>query len=96
MTKEIPVGALVAFSTGCYSDYRVGPFGKVLKTINEEVWEEMRAGCTKVPEYHKDADPRFDLYGAAQWFITNGYVEEVEYTELHIGEYSQCNSWADA
>lgn len=93
---EIAVGETVAFSSGEYSDYRIGSFAKVLKPINQEVWELMREACTEPPEYDKTADPRFDEYKAVPWFVSNGYIEEIEYTELHLGDYGRCPDWSDA
>ena len=93
---EIGIGETVAFSSGEYSDYRIGSFAKVLKPINAGVWESLREGCTEPPEYDKTASPRFDEYKAVPWLIANGYIEEIEYTELHLGDYDTLPNWSEA
>jgi hypothetical protein len=93
---EIKVGEVVAFSSGEYSDYRIGSFAKVLKPLNAEVWETMRVACTVPPEYDPEGDPRFDEYKAVPWLVANGYIEEVTYTELHLGDFNRLPRWENA
>lgn len=93
---EIPVGAMIALSSGEYSDYRVGCFSRVLRPLNEAVWEEMRSACTVPPDYDPTESPRFDEYKAVPWLVANGYIEELPYTELHLGDYGELPKWATA
>lgn len=93
---EIRVGQMVAFSCGEYSDYSISGFSRVLKPINEAVWDAMVAGCTAPPSYDPDDDPRFHEEKAVPWLVANGYVEEVEYTELHLGDYGRAPRWTHA
>lgn len=95
-TEEIKAGAVVCFSTGCYSDYSVGSFARVLKPINEAVWKDMTDACTHPREWDKDGDPRFNSDEAVPWFVKNGYIEEVEYQELHLGDYAETPKWSMA
>ena len=89
---EFPAGSVVAFSSGEYSDYSIGAFSKVLKPINEAVWNAMRAACKGT-----DWDPdRFDDGKAVPWLVANGYIEEIEYQELHLGDYGRCPDWGNA
>lgn len=90
--KQIEVGTVVAISTGCYSDYGVGPFGKVLKPINQEVWEAMAEAAFE-PNYWGG---RHDHSKAEAWLIAQGYIELIEYTELHLGDYGSIEPWASA
>jgi hypothetical protein len=93
---ELPVGSVVAFSSGEYSDYRVGSFARLLKPLNAEVWEQMSEACTAPPDYDKNGIPRFDEYKAVPWLLANGYIEEIDCTELHLCDYGQAPSWSDA
>lgn len=94
--KELPAGQVVAFSTGCYSDYSVNAFGKLLKPMNEAAWNQMCADCTAPPDYYPEGDPRFDSDKAMEWLRANGYIEEIEYVELHMGSYRETPNWEDA
>ena len=94
--REVPVGALVLFSSGCYSDYGVSLLAKVLKPISESVWIAMRDGGMMVPHWDEGGEKRWDETAGRQWLITNGYIEEMEYTELHMGEYGRCSEWSHA
>jgi hypothetical protein len=93
---ELPAGTVVAISTGEYSDYRVGAFVKLLKPINEAVWEEMGKACSAPRSYDPDGDPRFDEYKAIPWLVAHGYAEEIEHVELHMGDYGRLASWSEA
>lgn len=94
--KELPAGQIVAFSTGCYSDYSVGVFAKLLKALNQTAWEAMLDAATAPPDYNPKGDPRFNSDKAVEWLRANGYIEEVEYVELHLGDYGDRPEWADA
>lgn len=94
--KELPAGTTVAFSTGSYSDYSVGPFGKLLKPLNEGTWDAMCDAASAPPDWDPQGDPRFNSDKALEWLRANGYIEEVEYVELHLGDYSQRPSWGHA
>jgi hypothetical protein len=91
---ELPAGTTVAFSTGCYSDYSVGPFAKLLKPMNEAAWAAMVADATRPSTYWPDGF--FQSEKAIEWLRENGYIEEVEYVELHLGDYGYAPSWEEA
>jgi hypothetical protein len=94
-TESIKPGSYVAFSEGCYSDYGVNGFAKCLKEINPEVWQEMVDACTGPQEW----DPsyiRFESGKAVPWLIANGYIEEIQYAELHMDDYGEQPSWSHA
>lgn len=82
--RQYKPGAMVAFSSGEYSDYRIGSFARVLKPITQEVWTAMREACKDPTKW--DAN-RMDEYKAVPWLVAQGYIEEVEYEELHLGDY---------
>lgn len=90
---QINPGDVVAFSSGEYSDYRVGSFARALKPITKEVWEELGKACSKPPEWDKDGDPRFDEYKAVPWLVARGYIEEIEYHEMWMGDYGRLPKW---
>lgn len=76
------VGEFIYFSSGEYSDYSVGPICKLLKPITKADWQEMIAACKS------DVDWRpFEQGEAVPWFIANGFVEELDATEAHLGDY---------
>jgi hypothetical protein len=63
--------------------------------MNEAAWQEMVAGCSKPASY----DPeyiRFEEDEAIAWLKANGYIEEVEYVELHLGDYGRAPRWENA
>lgn len=93
---QIEVGKIVAFSSGEYSDYRIFCFAKVMKSINESVWEQMRTECSEIPSWGDEGDRRFSDEKALPWLIANGYIEEIEYTELHLGDYGRLSNWSEA
>jgi hypothetical protein len=93
--KELPAGTMVAFSTGCYSDYSVNGFAKLLKPLNQSAWEEMVEAALEPNEYATDGKS-FERTKAMAWLIANGYIEDTEYVELHMGDYGDTPSWADA
>lgn len=89
--KEIPAGTIVALSSGEYSDYSVLMFARVIKPLNADVWQEMGTGCQDSEVSH---DYEYcNLYKCAPWLVTNGYIEEIEYTELHVGAYGHMPDW---
>ncbi len=91
---EIKASSTVLFATGCYSDYSVGCLGRVLKPINKAVWDEMVKGATVAPSYAPE--PRFESAAAMAWLIANGYIEEVTYVGLHLGDYGDTPKWENA
>jgi hypothetical protein len=93
---QIEAGEVVAFSSGEYSDYGISGFSKVLKPLNKTVWDEMVAACTAPPDYDPDDDPRFHDDRVMPWLVKNGYIEEIEYTELHLGAYRRAPAWENA
>lgn len=95
--ETLKPGTIVYFSEGCYSGYGVMGMARVLKPFAKKVFEEMVAACTHPPEYDKEGDPRFHSEEAMPWFLKNGYIEEIEYQELYLGDYSfDTPRWEDA
>ena len=91
--KAVPAGTLLLLSRGEYSDYSIVALCRVLKPIDQTVWAVMGAACTG----HCERNPeRFDDSRALPWLIEKGYVEEVEYRELHLGDYGRCSLWERA
>lgn len=96
-THTLQPGQIVYFSTGCYSGYGVCGVARVIKPFAKKVFEEMVAACTHPYEWQKDGEPHFHSDGAMPWLIKNGYIEEVDYQELHLGGYSfDTPRWEDA
>ena len=95
---EIPVGTVVVFSTGEYSDYGYCGMVRVLKPLHADLWENMRTAANVLPDYAQGDEQyrRFDEGAAIAWLVAQGYVEEMEYTELHMGDYDACPRWSDA
>lgn len=91
--KQIEAGEIIALSSGEYSDYRIGAFSKVLKPINEEVWQLMGESCRGNYQWDKEY---FEEGKAVPWLVANGYIEEIAYTELHLGDYGRLSPWSDA
>lgn len=95
--ETLKPGQIIYFSTGCYSGYGVCGVARVLKPFAKKVFEQMVSDCTRAPEYDKDEEPRFNSDEAMPWFVNNGYIEEVDYQELHLGDYSfETPRWEDA
>ena len=92
MTKDIPAGTLVLVSQGEYSDYTVLAVARTLKPIDEKVWDEMKAACKSLRE--TDANSWGELSHALPWFLKNGYMEEVEHQEMHLG-YIDLLNWEE-
>lgn len=95
---EIGVGQVIALTSGEYSSYRVISFAKVLKPINAAVWDEMVKACTTRHELYPEEPPYFDDEKATPWFVDQGYIEDVEYTELHLDDDGQGKAftWEEA
>lgn len=90
-TKPIEAGQIVALTSGDYSDYQVQAFAKVLKVIDKDVWLAAITACR---------DKNYKIYTnesrVAPWLTENGYIEVIEYTELHIDDHESNNDWEDA
>lgn len=91
---ELPAGQTVMFSTGCYSDYSVMAVAKLLKPMNEDAWTAMcDASCE--PNNWKP-DGYFDSSKAMAWLRAERFIEEIEYVELHLGDYGDRPKWEEA
>lgn len=89
--KNFNVGELVALSTGEYSDYCVNGLFVVLKNFDAQVllddWaketgRELVNGTVRA-DY---SNQQVDFIG---WLNNGGYVKDVEYRELHTGNYGK-------
>lgn len=92
---EVPAGQTVMFSSGCYSDYSVGCIGKLLKPLNEAAWNEMCAFANGPSEWRPNGG-YFETDKAMTWLREHGYIEDMEYVELHLGDYGDAPKWEDA
>lgn len=74
---------LILITNGEYSDYSVSGIFKLLtnKTPNELKQKYLK----EYPEQCEDYGANF--YKFIGWLSSNGYVEDVEYQELHLGAY---------
>ncbi len=88
MTDEIPVGKLLLFSQGQYSDYIVTSLARVLKPINKEVWDRISTEVTTASDWARDA-----MNKMVPRLIKDGYIEEVEYQEFYLGGYGELSKW---
>lgn len=80
-------GRLVAFSVGEYSDYSISGAFVVLKDLCDEEMRKIRLDL--ITRYTQE----IGSYGEAQRrfipeLIRMGYLLDVEYSEVHIGSYS--------
>lgn len=91
---ELPAGTTVMFSSGCYSDYSVQRVARLLKPLNEAAWNEMLAAATHATSYSEHL--RFHSDEAMEWLLKNGYIEDLEYVEMHLGDYGDSPKWEDA
>lgn len=76
-------GEIILFSCGEYSDYSTILIGKVLKDFDPR--EVRDAYFDEFPDQNQGY--RGDNNQFAHYFIKNGYIEEVEYREMHTGYY---------
>lgn len=93
---EIAAGQVITLASGEYSDYRVILVARVLKPINAALWEQMRLACFAPPSYDPEDDPCFQVDMCAPWLLNNDIIEEIEYTELHLGDYGELPKWENA
>lgn len=91
---ELPAGQTVMFSSGAYSDYSVMSFGKLLKPLNEAAWDEMCKASLRESTWKPDG--YFESDKAMEWLRSNGFIEEVEYVEIHMGDYGDRPKWEHA
>ena len=83
--QELPAGTILMLSAGEYSGYGIIVIGKLLKPINETVWNEMNAALTK--------DGWFERHLALPWLLEHVYLEEMEYVELTMIDYGIPTDW---
>ena len=97
--KTFKKGELMTVSHGEYSDYCVMGLFRVLVDFNAEevlqVWVK-ESGPGFKSRWNGDNGYAFDkgheLYGETQtcflgWLNLNGFIQDVDYRELHIGNY---------
>lgn len=80
-------GRLVAFSAGEYSDYSINGVFVVLKDLSDDAMEGLISALKE--KYPSE----WGMYGKAQAgfipeLIRRGHLLDVEYSEVHIGSYS--------
>lgn len=83
---KFKTGTLVLLSEGEYSDYLVGPLFRCLKDLHLESLAESfyaHAPVDKFDEHRKDVGAS----SFALWIVSSGWVEEIEYQEVHVGSY---------
>ena len=82
-------GELMTTSTGEYSDYQVNGIFRALKSFDaqallvkwaESTGREINNGIVRSNRINKN----IEFLG---WLNKSGYVEDIEYRELHIGSY---------
>lgn len=83
---DFKVGEVVILAEGEYSDYRTGPLFRCLKDLN---MRELAAAF--FPEAPKSdwnyCGREADASTFTLWLVKNGWVEELEYIEVHCGSY---------
>lgn len=93
MSLKYKKGELIALSEGSYSDYCVESLSRAMvdfdasKILHEWAKEnaEREQSTFKSGEFNykqKEGGMSF-----VEWLNKNGYTEDVEYRELHIGDY---------
>jgi len=88
---EFKAGELMTISTGEYSDYCVNGLFSVLKDFDAQVqlaaWAaETGREMTGDGVYSNYQNKQIDYMG---WLNRNGFVEDVTFRELHIGDYGE-------
>jgi hypothetical protein len=82
-TLIYPMGSILIFSTGEYSDYGLSGFVVTLKECDlRKLAAEYRDNYEPEDKWDK---PRPE--GFAGWLIAKGYAMPVEASEVHLGSY---------
>lgn len=83
--------SFLILSSGEYSDYIVNGLFKVLKKFNAE--DKLNEWAKETGrKYSRDDEGIIDDYGNNEigftgWLNANGYIEDIEHRELHLGDY---------
>lgn len=86
-TGEHRVGDLIVLTSGEYSDFGITGIYRALKDFNDADFSRAYVG--------RPANQRkFDKSGAGaydfpEWVKSSGYLEEIEYCEIHYGAYGR-------
>lgn len=89
--KVFTRGELVALSSGEYSDYRVDGLFKVLKDFDAQIllveWAEETG--RKLEKGVVEIDYLNENIKFIGWLNKKGYIEHMDYRELHTGSYGK-------
>lgn len=85
--ETIKIGSLVAFSSGEYSDYCVGPIVRVLVDLD---WKALRDEY--IEENPKEAeDFKFKPDHFIEWLTRKGLIEAIPWIEWHTDNYGKAS-----
>ena len=79
-------GDIIILAEGEYSDYRTGPLFRCVKDLNIETLAKEFYPNAPVSEWNEDRRVA-DASTFTLWLTQNGWVEEIEYREVHVGSY---------
>ncbi len=95
---KIKKGQIIAFSEGEYSDYCVNALVVCIREFdlkeNKAYWE-LKHTTIKDCRYRDRQIKRPDGIGFLPWLVSQGLVEDVDYIEIHTGDYFSCNIQID-
>ena len=87
----IKKGQLLTFAEGAYSDYCVEALVEVTKEFNLEEkqgeWENLHTEEEGLCEYKSRLVRRVRGTAFLPWLVSQGLVEDRDYTEIHTGSY---------
>jgi hypothetical protein len=88
---DYPEGVVLAFSEGCYSDYRTTGFYKTLKPCNLPALAKqfISDDLARIREPWEFKD--YNIGRFALWLMANKYIEAIDYQEVHLGDYGEFN-----
>ena len=94
MSEKIPVfkaGELLAISKGEYSDYCINGLFRLLTDFNpqKELLAWAKETGRKVVEGVAERDRSNKNIDYLGWLNKSGFIEDVAYRELHIGDYGE-------
>lgn len=84
---KFDAGTIIILAEGEYSDYRTGPLFRCLKDVNLE--DLAREFYPNAPKSEWSGRRNADASTFTLWLIQNGWVEELEYSEVHVGSYGE-------
>lgn len=85
--RQFKKGELLLITIGEYSDYSVHGIVRCLHDFGHR--EVLEAYLNYLRLQNKYKDDHVDLYEIMPWMIGGGWVEEVETTEVHLGDYGR-------